>query len=96
MIDKRTEDEKKEEEELAKEEEIKFKPGQYEISEEISLKLENLSLRLEIIERDKKELEDARHFIIGQAAKELGVPDDMKIVGGTADFKKLMVEKKEN
>lgn len=93
LIEKRSAEEEKEAEE-AKEEESQFKPGEYEIPAESALALENVNLKLELIERDKKEIEAARHMMIAQIAKELGVPDNMRIVGGTSDFRKVSVEER--
>lgn len=92
LIEKQKEEEEKEPEEAP----IEFKAGQYDISQEQALLLENLNLRLELLERDKRELEGARRIIITQISKELGVPDNMKIVGGTSDFRKVIVEKMED
>lgn len=82
-------------EETPEEREVKeFKPGQYEISSESSLTLENLSLKLELVERQKHDLEIERHRVIAQVKEDLGVPDGFQIVGGTADFKKVVIEKR--
>ena len=96
LIKKRNEDELKEAEEEAEEEEKKFKPGQYDIPPEMSLVLENVALKLELVARDKHALEGERHRAIDKIKTDLGVPDDMKVVGGTADFKKIIVEKRED
>lgn len=87
---------KKQAEEKAVETELEeapeFPAGDYLIPKELSLELENIALKLDMLEMQKGVLKGIQEETVRRAGQAIGMPPHMKIVGGTTDFKKVTVK----